>query len=63
LIGLGIGAGVGFGVGAGASTCRELCIGGKRLPEEVFTPLGAILGGIIGALIPSGGWREVYRAQ
>lgn len=62
LIGLGLGAGAGLAVGAVAEhNCTGLCF--NHLPEEVFTPLGAIVGGIIGAVIPTGRWREVYRTQ
>jgi hypothetical protein len=61
LIGLGIGAGAGLGIGLAASSCTGLgCIGSRAV--EIGAPLA--LGGVgtaIGALIPTGGWREVYR--
>ncbi len=61
LIGLGIGAGVGLGVGAAAdASCKSFCFGGN-LGKAVFTPVGAIVGIAVGALIPAGGWREIYR--
>jgi hypothetical protein len=64
LIGLGIGAAAGFGLGAAADArCTGDCIEGKRpLGKEVGTGLGALIGTIIGAALPSGGWREVYHA-
>jgi hypothetical protein len=61
LIGLGVGAGVGLGVGAAAdASCKGYCFGGD-LGKVVFTPMGAIAGALIGALLPSGGWREIYK--
>ncbi len=61
LIGLGIGAGVGLGIGLSAASCTGLgCIGADAI--EVGAPLGlAAVGTAIGAVIPTGGWREIYR--
>ena len=61
LIGLGVGAGVGLGVGAAAdASCGSFC---RNLGKGVFTPAGAIVGLAVGALIPAGGWREIYKRQ
>jgi len=61
LIGLGVGAGVGVGVGAAAdANCTGLCFGGN-FGKAIFTPLGAVAGVLVGALIPTGGWREIYK--
>ena len=61
LIGLGIGAGAGLGVGAAADAgCTGFCFLGD-LGKEVFTPVGAVAGVLVGALIPTGGWREIYK--
>ncbi len=61
LIGLGAGAGAGLGLGAVAdASCKSFCFGGN-LGKEVFTPVGAIVGLAVGALIPAGGWREIYQ--
>jgi hypothetical protein len=65
LIGLGIGAGAGLAIGAGAdASCNH---GGffacNNLGKEVFTPLGAIIGTIVGVAWPTGGWHEVYRSK
>jgi hypothetical protein len=68
LIGLGIGAGA--GVGIGAASVSKSCPGLGSFPCSpgleamavgvgIFT--GAGVGAVIGALIPTGGWREVYR--
>ena len=61
LIGLGIGAGVGLGIGLAASTCKGFgCIGAGAV--EIGAPVAfAVVGTAIGAVIPTGGWREVYR--
>ena len=60
LIGLGIGAGSGLAVGAAidhGNHTNWFPNGGKA----IVTPLGAIVGTVIGVAIPSGGWREVFR--
>jgi hypothetical protein len=64
LIGLAIGAGAGLAIGAVVDHGDS----GKAFNfwpnagKVVFTPLGAIVGTIVGVAIPTGGWREVYRA-
>ena len=61
LIGLGIGAGAGLGVGLAASSCSGIgCIGSSAV--EIGAPVAlAVVGTAVGAVIPTGGWREVYR--
>jgi len=75
LIGILVGAGAGLAIGAAGDrvfdtrakcglTGTFLC--GNMFPnlgKEIFTPVGAIVGGVIGAVLPAGGWREVYRAR
>jgi hypothetical protein len=65
LIGAGIGAGAGLGAGASIdSNCSKtsiVCTGNKG--KAILTPLFGLLGAGIGSLIPSGGWREVYRSR
>jgi hypothetical protein len=61
LIGLGVGMGGGLAVGAAI----DHGTGGSWFPnlgKAVFTPVGAVVGTVIGVAIPTGGWREVYRA-
>ncbi len=70
LLGLAIGAGGGLAAGAGldaAASCKGQAFfgscfdpGGPNFLKEVFTPLGAFIGVTTGALIHTGGWREVY---
>lgn len=70
LIGMGAGAAVGLIVGtiADRSPCQgiigpfnaPLCLGPPNAGKEVLTPVGALVGVIAGALIPTRGWREVY---
>ena len=62
LIGLAIGTGAGLAVGAGVDSQRRP---GDWLPsfgKVVLSPVGAIIGTVVGAVLPTGGWREVYRA-
>lgn len=61
LIGLGAGAGIGAGIGA-ATSCSN-CISPISRGGAIGIAAGGlgVLGAIVGALIPSGGWREVYR--
>lgn len=65
LIGLGIGAGTGLGVGAAidndCSPNSFFCTGNSG--KAVLTPLFGGVGAGIGALIPTGGWREVYKSK
>jgi hypothetical protein len=66
LIGAGVGAGAGLGIGAGLDSADKCANCLKILPnggKEIATPLGAIAGAIVGAVIPSGGWHEIYRAR
>jgi hypothetical protein len=60
LIGLGVGAAAGLAIGASAD--RASAGDFANLGKAVFTPLGGIIGAVVGVLIPSGGWREIYRA-
>ncbi len=62
LIGFLIGTGGGLAVGA----IVDHKTGGSfdLLPnagKEIFTPLGAIVGTVVGVAIPTGGWHEIYR--
>jgi len=65
LIGAGIGAGAGLGAGAAidndCSKTSIICTGNKG--KAILTPVFGLLGAGIGALIPSSGWREVYRSR
>ncbi|MHB8655298.1 MAG: hypothetical protein ACYDA9_15615 [Terriglobia bacterium] len=73
LLGALVGAGAGLAIGAasdhGSGTkCGPngpfLC--GNMFPnlgKEILTPVGAIVGGVVGAVLPAGGWREIYRAR
>jgi len=71
LIGAAVGAGAGLGIGAAADHSASSC-GGKtpcwgpffpNLGKEVLTPVGALAGAVVGAVIPTGGWQDVYRAR
>jgi hypothetical protein len=69
LLGLAIGAGGGLAAGA-AIDAADQCSGGlgkcglqivgPNAGKEVLTPVGAFIGLAIGALLHTGGWREVY---
>ena len=62
LLGLAIGAGGGLAAGVALDSQRRP---GDWLPnfgKEVLSPVGAIIGTVIGVALPTGGWREVYRA-
>jgi hypothetical protein len=67
VIGLGVGAGAGLGVGAivdhesGCGNPAGCFLSFKNLGKEVFTPVGAIVGLIVGVVMPSGNWHDVYR--
>lgn len=67
LIGAAVGAGAGLGVGAAADAGNKCS--GFGLPclssagKVVFTPLGAIIGAVVGAALPPRGWRDLYRAR
>jgi hypothetical protein len=65
LIGLGIGAGAGLAIGAvGDHSCVAVsCFISKDFGKEVLTPVGAIVGTIVGVAWPTGGWHNVYRAK
>ena len=64
LIGLAIGAGGGLAIGAAVDS-HDKGSNFNFIPnagKAIFTPLGAIIGAIVGVAIPAGAWREVYRA-
>jgi hypothetical protein len=65
LIGAGIGFAVGLGTGAAESASNR-----KEWPQNKYTEAGAIVGvglagvgALIGAVLPTGGWHDVYRAR
>jgi hypothetical protein len=62
VIGLAIGTGAGLAAGAGVDAKSGP---GRMFPDSgkaVFSPLGALIGTVVGVALPTGGWREVYRA-
>jgi hypothetical protein len=62
LIGLAAGAGVGLGIGIAArSSPGQLQIIPNAAITAGFAVAGALGGTIAGAVIPTGGWREVYK--
>jgi hypothetical protein len=69
LIGAAVGAGAGLAIGAAGdhnSCSTKSGVFGPCFPnlgKEVFTPLGALAGAVVGAVIPTGGWHDVYRAR
>jgi hypothetical protein len=74
LIGLGVGAAGGLAAGAGldsAYPCRYMDLGCVPAPgvgtwpsaKEIVTPISAMLGMAVAALLPAGGWREIYRGR
>jgi hypothetical protein len=65
LIGLGLGAGAGLAGGAveDHSDCAGRCGFGNNLGKVIFTPLGAVVGTVVGVAWPTGGWHEVYRSK
>jgi hypothetical protein len=60
LIGLAIGAAGGLGTGAAIDHGDHGWF--PNFGKAVFTPIGAIIGTVVGVAIPTGGWRVVYRA-
>jgi hypothetical protein len=62
LIGLAVGTGVGLAAGAVADSKSGPGVMFPDLGKVVFSPLGAIIGTVAGVALPTGGWREVYRA-
>lgn len=61
LIGLAIGAVSGLAFGA-AVDHESHSSWFPNLGKAVFTPVGALIGTVVGVAIPTGRWREIYRA-
>jgi hypothetical protein len=65
LIGGAIGAGAGLGIGAAVDNdCSPnsiVCTGNKG--KAILTPVFGLLGAGIGAVLPAGGWQEIYRSS
>jgi hypothetical protein len=61
LIGAGIGAGAGLGVGLAAGRCTQFCIVSPGLIRGALAGAGAVVGAFVGVILPSGGWKEVYK--
>jgi hypothetical protein len=51
------------GSGAGLISGKGLAFVGQHFGAEVFTPVGALIGVTVSALIPTGGWHDIYRAK
>jgi hypothetical protein len=62
LIGLAIGTSAGLAAGAGVDSQANHSDWFPSAGKVVFTPLGAIIGTVVGVALPTGRWRDVYRA-
>jgi hypothetical protein len=62
LIGLGVGIGAGLATGAGIDAQTNHGDWFPSAGKAVFAPVGAIIGTVVGVAMPTGGWRDVYRA-
>lgn len=61
-----IGLGIGLGGGLIAGAAIDSKISDDWFPnagKAVLTPVGAVIGTVIGVAIPTGGWRQVYPAK
>jgi len=58
LIGAAVGAAAGLGIGAATDKPGSFFPNGGK---EILTPIGAIVGALVGFVIPSGGWHDIYR--
>ena len=71
LLGFAIGAGAGLAMGGGADSLGRgfsLAFNGRPQSDPnaakfIGIPSGAAVGAMIGALLPTGGWRDIYRTQ
>ena len=75
LVGMAVGAGAGLATGLTANhviwshvNCTEGPLFGCAGPPnphwgEILTPVGGLAGAIIGGVLPTGGWHDVYRAR
>jgi len=65
LIGAGVGGAIGLGVGAAVDAdCSKnsiICTGNRG--KGILTPVFALMGAGVGALLPAHGWQEVYRSK
>ena len=63
LVGLAAGAGIGLVIGAVSdANCGPGCTVPKHFGIEAIPPLFGGVGALVGAIIPSGGWHEIYNA-
>jgi hypothetical protein len=62
LIGLAVGTGAGLAVGAGVDSQRRPGDWFPDFGKAALSPLGALIGTVVGVALPTGGWRDVYRA-
>jgi hypothetical protein len=62
LIGLAIGTGAGLAAGAAVDSKAGRGAWFPNAGKAVFSPAGAAIGTVVGVALPTGGWREVYRA-
>jgi hypothetical protein len=62
LIGLAAGTGAGLGIGIAArAKPNQLQLISNSAVTGAFTLAGALTGTVVGAVIPTGGWREIYK--
>lgn len=62
LIGLGLGAAGGLVAGAGIDhSAKDSWF--PNAGKVVLTPIGMIIGTVVGVALPTGGWHDVYRAR